>query len=570
MRLSSSSSLAHVIDDVAPLLPMRDENMAVSVSQADVHMHQKEDGDEVEQRASRSDSGSGEDSLDGLLRRACPLTPSMSPRKRTTSQSKTEPPLLRTNKRTIYTAGRPPWYNVTGTTFKEAFVIGLCGGSASGKTTVANKIIEALDVPWVVLLSMDSFYKVLSKEEQELAARNEYNFDHPDAFDFELLITVLRKLKKGKSIKVPVYDFTTHSRRKEWKTVYGANVVIFEGILAFANKELLKLLDMKVFVDTDSDIRLVRRLKRDISDRGRDITGVIKQYNKFVKPAFEQYIEPTVQVADIVVPRGGENFVALELIVQHVHSQLEKRKLRWDISALASAHQGQPLPKTLSVMESTPQVRGMHTIIRNRETNRDEFIFYSKRLMRLLIEHALSFLPLKPVSVETPQGTIYEGKRLSGKRITGVSILRAGETMEQALMAVCKDIRLGKILIQTNHDTGEPELHYLRLPKDISEDYVILMDSTVSTGAAALMAIRVLLDHDVEEDKIFLLSLLMAEMGVHSVAYAFPKVRIITTAVDKKVNDEFHIIPGIGNFGDRYFGTDAPSDWYESEEGMDY
>ncbi|XP_022626130.1 uridine-cytidine kinase-like 1 [Seriola dumerili] len=519
----------------------------------------------------RSDSGSGDDSLDGLSNRVnrCPLTPSLSPRKRTTSQSKTEPPLLRTNKRTIYIAGRPPWYNVTGTTFKEAFVIGLCGGSASGKTTVANKIIEALDVPWVVLLSMDSFYKVLNKEEQELAAKNEYNFDHPDAFDFELLVTVLRKLKKGKSIKVPVYDFTSHSRRKEWKTVYGANVVIFEGILAFANKELLKLLDMKVFVDTDSDIRLIRRLKRDISQRGRDISGIIKQYNKFVKPAFEQYIEPTVQVADIVVPRGGENFVALDLIVQHVHSQLEKREITVRI-VLASAHQGQPLPKTLSVMESTPQVRGMHTIIRNKETNRDEFIFYSKRLMRLLIEHALSFLPLKPVSVETPQGGVYEGKRLSGKRITGVSILRAGETMEQALMAVCKDIRLGKILIQTNHDTGEPELHYLRLPKDISEDYVILMDSTVSTGAAALMAVRVLLDHDVAEDKIFLLSLLMAEMGVHSVAYAFPKVRIITTAVDKEVNDQFHIIPGIGNFGDRYFGTDAPSDWCESDEGMDF
>ncbi|XP_053736363.1 uridine-cytidine kinase-like 1 isoform X2 [Synchiropus splendidus] len=506
-----------------------------------------DNGAETERSVSRSDSGSGEDSLDGLSSHVpcCPLTPSLTPRKRTTSQSKTEPPLLRTNKRTIYTAGRPPWYNVTGTTFKEAFVIGLCGGSASGKTTVANKIIEALDVPWVVLLSMDSFYKVLNKEEQELAARNEYNFDHPDAFDFELLVTVLRKLKKGKSIKVPVYDFTSHCRRKEWKIVYGANVVIFEGILAFANKELLKLLDMKVFVDTDSDIRLIRRLKRDVAHRGRDIGGIIKQYNKFVKPAFEQYIEPTVQVADIVVPRGGDNFVALDLIVQHVHSQLEKREINVR-SALASAHQGQPLPTTLSVMESTPQVRGMHTIIRNKETNRDEFIFYSKRLMRLLIEHALSFLPLKPVSVETPQGGIYQGRRLSGKRITGVSILRAGETMEQALTAVCKDIRLGKILIQTNHDTGEPELHYLRLPKEISEDYVILMDSTVSTGAAALMAVRVLLDHDVAEDKIFLLSLLMAEMGVHSVAYAFPKVRIITTAVDKEVNDQFHIIPGIG------------------------
>ncbi|KAJ0026546.1 hypothetical protein NQD34_017546 [Periophthalmus magnuspinnatus] len=517
-------------------------------------------GPEADRAMSRSDSSSGDDSLDGLSSPhcsstpCCPLTPAtpmtsrLSPRKRSTSQSKTEPPLLRTNKRTIYTAGRPPWYNVTGTSFKEAFVIGLCGGSASGKTTVANKIIEALDVPWVVLLSMDSFYKVLDKEEQELAAKNEYNFDHPDAFDFELLITVLRKLKKGKSIKVPVYDFNSHCRRKEWKTVYGANVVIFEGILAFANKELLKLLDMKVFVDTDSDIRLVRRLKRDISQRGRNISGIIKQYNTFVKPAFEQYIEPTVQLADIVVPRGGENFVALDLIVQHVHSQLEKREITVR-SALASAHQGQPLPLTLSVLNSTPQVLGMHTIIRNRETSRDEFIFYSKRLMRLLIEHALSFLPLK---------------------ITGVSILRAGETMEQALRAVCKDIRLGKILIQTNHDTGEPELHYLRLPRDISEDYVILMDSTVSTGAAALMAIRVLLDHDVPEEQIFLLSLLMAEMGVHSVAYAFPRVRIISTAVDKEVNESFHIVPGIGNFGDRYFGTDAPSDFCESDEGMDF
>ncbi|NXD31176.1 UCKL1 protein, partial [Spelaeornis formosus] len=356
------------------------------------------------------------------------------------------------------------------------------------------------------------------------------------------------------------------------KTVYGANVIVFEGILAFANKELLKLLDMKVFVDTDSDIRLVRRLQRDIMERGRDVAGVIKQYNKFVKPAFEQYIEPTVQVADIVVPRGGENFVALDLIVQHVHSQLEKVSQGGggEEAALASAHQGQPLPKTLSVLESTPQVRGMHTIIRNKDTTRDEFIFYSKRLMRLLIEHALSFLPLKSVTVETPQGTMYEGKRFHRQRITGVSILRAGETMEQALTAVCKDIRLGKILIQTNLDTGEPEvrpaaawhaaphrwhitnpplppqLHYLRLPKEISEDYVILMDSTVSTGAAAMMAVRVLLDHDVQEDRIFLLSLLMAEMGVHSVAYAFPRVHIITTAVDKRVNEEFHIIPGIG------------------------
>ncbi|MGH0136144.1 UNVERIFIED_CONTAM: hypothetical protein FKN15_009784 [Acipenser sinensis] len=375
---------------------------------------------------------------------------------------------------------------------------GLCGGSACGKTTVARKIIEALDVPWVVLLSMDSFYKVLSPEEQQLAARNDYNFDHVDAFDFVLLVHTLRKLKQGKSVKIPVYDFTTHGRQKEWKIVYGASVIIFEGIMSFADKELLKLLDMKIFVDTDSDIRLVRRLRRDITERGREIEGVIKQYNKFVKPAFEQYIEPTMRLADIVVPRG----------TQHLYND------------------------TLG----------------NKETSRDEFIFYSKRLMRLLIEHALSFLPSQSFTVQTPQDQDYDGRTFHGKRITGVSILRAGETMEPALRAVCKDVRIGKILIQTNQDTGEPELHYLRLPKDITEDHVILMDCTVSTGAAAMMAVRVLLDHDAQEEKIFLVSLLMAEMGVHSVAYAFPQVKIITTAVDKKVNDLFHIIPGIGKY----------------------
>uniref|UniRef100_A0A8D0HS89 Uridine-cytidine kinase n=1 Tax=Sphenodon punctatus TaxID=8508 RepID=A0A8D0HS89_SPHPU len=486
-----------------------------------------------------------------------------SPRRRTTSQCKSEPPLLRTSKRTIYTAGRPPWYNEHGTQSKEAFVIGLGGGSASGKTTVARMIIEALDVPWVVLLSMDSFYKVLTKQQQERAASNDYNFDHPDAFDFDLIICTLKKLKQGKSVKIPIYDFTTHSRKKEWKTLYGANVIIFEGIMAFADKELLKLLDMKIFVDTDSDIRLVRRLRRDISERGREIEGVIKQYNKFVKPAFDQYIQPTMRVADIVVPRGTRGTV--KIVINHLHSTFN---VPGTLSALASAHQCHPLPKTLSVLKNTPQVRGMHTIIRNKDTSRDEFIFYSKRLMRLLIEHALSSLPFQSCTVQTPQGHDYEGRMYSGKQITGVSILRAGETMEPALRAVCKDVRIGTILIQTNSYTGEPELHYLRLPKDISEDHVILMDCTVSTGAAAMMAVRVLLDHDVPEDKIFLLSLLMAEMGVHSVAYAFPQVKIITTAVDKKVNDLFRIIPGIGNFGDRYFGTDGPQEWSDEEDTL--
>nr|XP_055228716.1 uridine-cytidine kinase-like 1 isoform X9 [Gorilla gorilla gorilla]XP_055228717.1 uridine-cytidine kinase-like 1 isoform X9 [Gorilla gorilla gorilla] len=281
-------------------------------------------GRQAEKSETACEDRSNAESLDRLLP---PVGTGRSPRKRTTSQCKSEPPLLRTSKRTIYTAGRPPWYNEHGTQSKEAFAIGLGGGSASGKTTVARMIIEALDVPWVVLLSMDSFYKVLTEQQQEQAAHNNFNFDHPDAFDFDLIISTLKKLKQGKSVKVPIYDFTTHSRKKDWKTLYGANVIIFEGIMAFADKTLLELLDMKIFVDTDSDIRLVRRLRRDISERGRDIEGVIKQYNKFVKPSFDQYIQPTMRLADIVVPRGSGNTVAIDLIVQHVHSQLEEREL---------------------------------------------------------------------------------------------------------------------------------------------------------------------------------------------------------------------------------------------------
>lgn len=438
-------------------------------------------------------------------------------------------------------------------------MIGICGGSASGKTTVANKIIEALDVQWVSLLSMDSFYKVLSEEEHELALGSDYNFDHPDAFDFDLLADTLRRLKSGKKAEVPIYSFSTHSREKATKVIYGANVVIFEGILSFCNDTLLSLMDMKVFVDTDSDVRLARRMLRDIKERGRDLDGVLKQYSTFVKPAYDYYIAPTMRHADIIIPRGGENEVAIRLIVQHVHKQLQQRgfKTRSRLLQEGCQHEEEPLPSTVSVLEQTKQIHGMHTLIRDKGTSRDDFIFYSRRLMRLLIEYALSMLEYESVVVCTPQNTQYEGKKLGSKQICGVSILRAGECMEPALCEVCKDARLGKILIQTNLSTGEPELHYLRLPKDIKDNFVLLMDPTVATGAAAMMAIRVLLDHDVPEESILLLSLLMAVQGAHTVAYAFPKVKIVTTAIDRGINEQFHIIPGIGNFGDRYFGTDC-------------
>lgn len=189
---------------------------------------------------------------------------------------------------------------------------------------MAKKIIEELNVKWVTLLSMDSYYKVLSHDEHERAKQNAYNFDHPDAFDFELIVRTLKELKLGKQVCVPIYNFTTHSREDQFKTVYGANVIIFEGILAFASKELLDLMDIKIFVDTDADIRLSRRLKRDIGERGRSIESVIAQYNKFVKPSFDYYIAPTMAYADIIVPRGAENKIAIDLIVKHANRELGK------------------------------------------------------------------------------------------------------------------------------------------------------------------------------------------------------------------------------------------------------
>jgi len=177
---------------------------------------------------------------------------------------------------------------------------------------------------------------------------------------------------------------------------------------------------------------LARRLKRDISERGRDLQGVLHQYSRFVKPSFDVYIAPQMAHADIIVPRGGDNEVAINLIVQHVLSQLQARglKVREKLAEGWLNHDHLPAPSSLFVLPSTRQIKGLHTFIRSVATPRDEFIFYSKRLIRLVIEYALSLLPFKETIVETPQGMLYKGKRASINKICGGSILRAGETME--------------------------------------------------------------------------------------------------------------------------------------------
>uniref|UniRef100_A0A0K0DAG5 uridine/cytidine kinase n=1 Tax=Angiostrongylus cantonensis TaxID=6313 RepID=A0A0K0DAG5_ANGCA len=494
--------------------------------------------------------------MSDLLNGVCSL-PSTSPtvarqRLRTISGSKSEHHLLTTKSgRKIYTKGRPPWYDRMGNTLKQPYLIGICGGSASGKTTVAEKIIEKLEIPWVTILSMDSFYKILNEEECAQAAKSNYNFDHPNAFDFDLLHEVLSRLREGKSCEVPVYDFATHARDSNPKVGIGAT----SGLNVFFYKHLKIVI--KVFVDTDGDVRLARRLNRDINERGRDIVGVLDQYFRFVKPAFEAYIAPGMKIADIIVPRGGDNDVAINLIAKQVMTQLVKRgydqtahsQCRHDLVNMSQIPD--QLPDNLVIIRQTPQVRGLHTFIRNKNTKRDEIIFYADRLTRILVEEAMKFMPYKDVEIELNS---LKGRRQCAQ-ICGVAIMRAGETMENSLRAVVKDCKMGKILIQTNDKTLVPELFYLRLPKDIDKYKVMLLDATVATGAAAMMAIRILLDHDVPEENIYVLSLLMSEPGVHALAYAFPKVRLITTAVDSHLSDNFYVLPGMGNFGDRYYGT---------------
>jgi len=212
--------------------------------------------------------------------------------------------------------------------FQSPFIIGVCGGSASGKTTVCQMIDKRLGTQRVVIISLDSYYKALVTEQIALAHASEYNFDHPDAFDWKLLAEQLDGLRKGKSVNIPVYDFSTHSRLKDKFTqIHGSviDVILFEGILSFHSAEVRDLFDMKIFVDTDSDTRLARRVLRDMKERGRSLEGVLSQYEKFVKPAFDQYIWPSKKHADVVIPRGSSNVVAIDLIVQHIQHLLDVR-----------------------------------------------------------------------------------------------------------------------------------------------------------------------------------------------------------------------------------------------------
>ncbi len=206
----------------------------------------------------------------------------------------------------------------------KLLVIGVAGGTGSGKTTVVQKIVEALDARDVVVLQHDSYYRDRSHLSPE--ERAHINYDHPDALETELLVAHLQQLVAGNPVEIPVYDFATHTRRPKTIRVEPTSVVILEGILVFVDPKLRSLMDMKIFVDTDDDVRFIRRMERDIRERGRSRKSVVQQYLSTVKPMHLEFVEPSKRYADIIIPEGGYNVVAVDLLVSKLKSLLERRR----------------------------------------------------------------------------------------------------------------------------------------------------------------------------------------------------------------------------------------------------
>jgi len=210
-------------------------------------------------------------------------------------------------------------------THTRPIVIGIAGGSGSGKTTVARSILDRVGEKHIAYLPHDAYYK--DNSHLPPAERAKINYDHPNSLETTLLIEHLKRLRQGLPIERPVYDFTTHSRTAETVPVQPRPIIMVEGILIFAEPELRKLFDVKIFVDTDADIRFIRRLVRDIEERGRTMTSVVEQYLRTVRPMHLEFVEPSKRYADVIIPEGGLNSVAMDMVVARIEALLRERGL---------------------------------------------------------------------------------------------------------------------------------------------------------------------------------------------------------------------------------------------------
>jgi len=212
----------------------------------------------------------------------------------------------------------------------------------------------------------------------------------------------------------------------------------------------------------------------------------------------------------------------------------------------------QEVSDNVILLPQTNQLRGLYSIIRDQSTKRGDFVFYSDRIIRLLVEEGLNLLPVEEATIQCFGNQTFKGAKFLGK-ICGVSIVRAGESMEMGLRDCCRSVRIGKILIQRDEETALPKLFYEKLPEDISERYVFLLDPMLATGGSAMMAVEVLLSRGVKMDRIFFLNLLAAPEGIKAFHDTYPDVKIITGGIDEKLDENKYIVPGLGDFGDRYY-----------------
>ena len=204
---------------------------------------------------------------------------------------------------------------------QDIMVIGIAGGTGSGKTTITRRLIQAFGEE-VSVVHHDNYYK--AHHEMPYEERAKLNYDHPNAFDTDLMLRHIRQLKQGKSIQCPVYDYSIHDRTDKTVLIRPTRVIIVEGILIYESLELCKEMDIKIYVDTDADVRILRRIVRDVRDRGRSLDSVIDQYLSTVKPMHEQFVEPSKRRADVIIPQGGHNQVALEMVIERVRAHLAK------------------------------------------------------------------------------------------------------------------------------------------------------------------------------------------------------------------------------------------------------
>lgn len=422
----------------------------------------------------------------------------------------------------------PPW--------TEPYVIGVAGPSGSGKTSVASRIIQEINTPWTVLLSIDNFYKPLTQQQMDAAFRNEFDFDDPNAVDLDYCYECVKSLKAGHKTQIPIYSFAKHDREKDRSlTIYGANVIVVEGIYALAHDKLRDLMHLKVYVDTDLDICLARRMNRDIAQRGRDLKGAIQQWNTFVKPNAVRHVKPTMNHADVVVPRGSDNVIAIDMLIKHIKRQLalkseaHMQKIEKLTGKLSFTVENYP---NLKIMERTNQTRGIYTIILDRTTNRDDFIFYFDRIADILINKALeSCTEFANITIETPLAAMDTVTSISNT--IAVNIIRSGDCFMHSLRKTVPEVAVGKLLIQSDATTGEPQLHAESLPSGIDAEgnKILLFDAQIISGAGIIMAIQILVDHGVKPRNIVVVTYLGSEIGLGRIMRAFRDVTVVVGEV---------------------------------------